>query len=272
MKNLNYYLLVILAGVLFAFSSCNKENENEVLKDNLITDDEVAAWFEEILAEVDELTLVNETKENEFLMEALTGTRTITSSFSGDTLIRSISYTGFVNPNSPGERNRDGIIVIKVVGRPQLPKFWREAKFVDFKVDGNRIEGIKTIEKTAENQFSISLKNGKVIFEDGRTYTKQFSRVRKQVAGTSTPFFIWDDEFTTEGVATGVNRAGKNYVHTIREPLLYRRNCRWIVKGVIEFAVEDNLATLNYGDGTCDRFATLTINGESTVITLGRRR
>jgi len=272
MRKLNlksFYLMIML---LFPFYACNKIEEPDVMKDNLVTDDEVAAWFDEILNETDDLTMVNETKNNEITMIGASGTRSFVKSVSGDTIIRRVTYSDFVHPNSPGERIKNGTIIIQVLGRPHLEKFWRKVTLVDFFVNDNKVEGIKVSEKKGDFKFTATLVNGKITFGNGDTYTREFTRTRTQTAGTQTPFLIWDDEFSVEGEASGVNRAGKNYTHTVTEPLILRRNCRWLVKGVVEFEVDAKTALLDYGDGTCDRFATLTMNGESTIITLGRQR
>jgi hypothetical protein len=52
------------------------------------------------------------------------------------------------------------------------------------------------------------------------------------------------------------------------EPLLKKMSCRWIVSGTIEMQAGENLVILDYGDGECDNIATITVNGETTEITL----
>jgi len=223
-----------------------------------------------VLGEVDELTLVSGTAKlsvEETLVEN-SGTRTVETTFSGDTVIHTITFVDFVNGNSQFERVKNGIIIVKVLGRPYMETFWRQITFIDFTVNGNLVEGVKVIEKIGEYQFTITLTDGKITFTDGTTYTRDFVRTRTWVAGFETPFYVWDDEYELEGVATGVNRNEKEYTHTITNPLRIRMNCRWIVEGTIDLVVDGQLATLDYGDGTCDRFATLTVDGETWTIRL----
>jgi hypothetical protein len=60
----------------------------------------------------------------------------------------------------------------------------------------------------------------------------------------------------------------------IIEPLVKRFTCHWISQGTIRIKREtlpDNsqwVATLNYGQGLCDYFANLTVNGQSRDIQL----
>jgi len=111
-----------------------------------------------------------------------------------------------------------------------------------------------------------------VTFEDGTTYTREFTRVNTWTDGFSTPLDIWDDVFAIEGEATGVNRQGNAYTHTITSALVIKNTCRWIVEGIIELKVKDKVAVLDYGMGECDNDATITINGNVREIKLRGRR
>lgn len=252
------------------FTSCEKDEEVSPLAETLTLDDEIASYYDEALSEVDEITYVGTTAKlsvEESVVEN-SGTRTVETTFSGDTVIHTITFVDFVNGNSEFERVKNGTIVVKVLGRPFLETFWRQITFIDFTVNGNLVEGVKVIEKIGEYQFSITLTDGKITFTDGTTYTRDFVRTRTWVAGFETPFYIWDDEYELEGVANGVNRNEKVYTHTITNPLRIKMNCRWIVQGTIDIVVDNQLAILDYGDGTCDRFATITVDGETWTIRL----
>jgi hypothetical protein len=262
----------IMVVVSTVFYSCQKEDENQIAAENAMDEDEVAALFEDVFAEIEELSGFQMTKSEEALFEGNSGTRTVTSSLSGDTVVRVITYVDFVHPDALVQRVKNGTVTIKIQGRHHLPVFVRTITFKDFRIDDNKIEGIKVIEKTDNFQFTMTLTNGKVIFSDGKISTREMTRVRKQTAGTDTPFVIWDDEFTFEGTTTGINRKGQEYVHTILTPLLHRRNCRWIVSGNIEFNVDDKKAILDYGEGECDNTATVTIGENTKIITLGRKK
>jgi hypothetical protein len=269
MKRISILLTAALMMAAFSFTSCEKEEETSPLAETLTIDDEVASYFDEVLSEVDDVTISGTTAKSEevYLVEN-SGTRTVETTFSGDTVIHTITFTDFVNGNSQFERVKNGTIVVKVLGRPFEETFWRQITFNDFTVNGNLVEGVKVIEKIGEYQFTISLTDGKITFTDETTYTRNFERTRTWVAGFETPFYVWDDEFEIEGTASGINRNEKVYTHTITNPLRIKRSCRWIVQGTIEMMVDEQLAVLDYGDGTCDRFATLTVDGETWTIRL----
>jgi hypothetical protein len=62
-------------------------------------------------------------------------------------------------------------------------------------------------------------------------------------------------------------------VKEIVDPLMRIGECRWIVLGSVEFFKNDvSVLLLDYGDGECDRIATLTYEGETHEILIGGRR
>ena len=59
---------------------------------------------------------------------------------------------------------------------------------------------------------------------------------------------------------------GDNYKKIITNPLVEIQGCNYIVDGTIEYYKEQKLiATINYGDGTCDNTATKNVDGEIYV-------
>lgn len=165
-------------------------------------------------------------------------------------------------------RIKDGIITIWTDGPMRAIGTTRIITFVDFYVDGNLIEGTKTITNLDGVNLNITLEGGKITFTDGTFITREMERNREWIVGMDTPFFIWDDEFLFTGFCSGVNRDGVAYSNTITEALHKKMSCRWFVAGTIEMLVGENLTILDYGDGECDNLATITVDGETTEITL----
>ncbi len=272
MKTTSIFLVISLVLWSMFQPACKKEDVTNPLAEIIEADDEVASYFDEILSEVDELTYVNDNsiKDSEVISEN-SGSRTVETTFSGDTIIHTITFVDFINGNSQYQRVKNGVIVIKKVGLYYQPTFWRKVMLIDFYINDNQIEGTNIIIKTGDFQHNSTLTNGRITFPDGTTYTREFNRVRTWTSGYGTPHQVWDDEFAVEGEAWGVNRQNDAYTHTIINSLIIHRNCRWIVAGVINFVVGNKTGTLNYGDGECDREATLTVDGESWTIILKKR-
>ncbi len=267
MKTLNIFAIAAMTILAFTFASCEKE-ETSPLAEVMLQDDEVADYFNDIMAEADDYSFSDgPAKDGLAEFEIAAGTRTVVTSFSGDTIIHTITYQNFAHPRRP-DRVKNGVIVLKIVGRYNQSTFWRQIKFVGFSVNGNNIKGTNLVVKTGTYQYTVTLTGGRVEFTDGTFYTREFERVRTWTAGYNTPAVIADDEYSITGSASGINRRGHAYVHTITSPLILKMNCRWIVQGIIEFVVNNQTAVLDYGNGTCDRIATLTVNGETYTINL----
>jgi hypothetical protein len=71
------------------------------------------------------------------------------------------------------------------------------------------------------------------------------------------------------GSANGTSAGGTSYTAVIGQALRKELSCRHIVSGIISITPGDKpTRTINYGDGTCDDKATVTINGNVFNITL----
>ncbi len=266
--------LLVIGGIM---TSCEKDELTDPMVTTMQDDDQTAELYDEALKEVDELTLVSEPQKSsvELFTSKSTGTepRIVVTTFSGDTTIKTITFNNYTNPNNENGHIKNGVIVIKILGGPLQATFKRIVLLQNFTIDDIKIEGKKEINKTGDYTYSVVLTGGKVTFTDGTTYTREFTRTRTWAEGYDTPYYIWDDIFTIEGEATGINRKGNAYTHTITSPLVIKNACRWIVEGTIELVAGDKTAILDYGMGECDNYATITINGEVKDITLrGRRR
>ena len=273
-------LLISLAVFAFVVVSCEK-NEEQAPVVSTVEDDALADLiYEDIFAEVDaalqvmELSLYDGKKSAE-----ATVCKVITVEYENDTVtwprIITIDYgDGCTAPN--GMVRKGKIITTVNKGRFWLEGFTRVVTFDNFYVDDLKIEGIKTFTNMGKNEsenmvFAISLEGGKVIHPDGKEITRTFEHEKEWVSGSATPRIRLDDEFFITGAASGVDRKGRAYLRTILTPLHAKLICRWIVAGSIEIQTEElPTAILDYGDGECDRKATVTIGEESSEILLRR--
>lgn len=140
----------------------------------------------------------------------------------------------------------------------------------DVKVEGTRIWVNNGLNANGQWSYTKTSTGMKLTFPDGDAATWAGTHTTTLIEGGNT-LTHWDNVWSTTGSASGVNRNGQNWTATITEPIIKRANCRWISDGVIQFTRDGNTATLNFGNGTCDRFATLTLpNGD--VITIRLRR
>ena len=76
--------------------------------------------------------------------------------------------------------------------------------------------------------------------------------------------------YSVTGSATGTNRKGVGYTTNVQSPLIKRADCpKYFVQGTIAITNTNSKAmTLDYGTGTCDNVATVSVNGRTRTIQL----
>lgn len=160
---------------------------------------------------------------------------------------------------------KKGKIVIEITAPIQYPGSVRSVSFEDFYINEHKIEGSKSLTNKGFNDsgnlnFDAILTGGKIIFPDGRTATRESIHNREWTKGIENPKYWWDNEWLLRGGSTGSHRDGKSYVNTITEPILVKAICHFAVSGTMELLIENQfLLVLDFGDGECDRIATLTL-------------
>ncbi|WP_157558626.1 hypothetical protein [Microscilla marina] len=97
------------------------------------------------------------------------------------------------------------------------------------------------------------------------TYISDKTKTWSKGFGSFSPF---DDEFTVTGTFSGTNRKGVAYSAEIQEAVTHKTEC-WKssifmpVSGKVKYTTARGDATVDYGDGTCDRKVTVVINGNT---------
>lgn len=177
-------------------------------------------------------------------------------------------------------RTRYGKIITTYTGRMIVPGSSATTTFEGYRVGDISVSGTHTTinQSTAsERKFVVEVGNAKLSWPNGNYIQRTARREITQVEGLGTPLIPGDDVFTITGSASGtVKRADRamSWESTIQEPLRKRFNCQWISSGTVKTIRRNQSSTspwvgiLNYGAGTCDNKATLTINGVERQITL----
>lgn len=143
----------------------------------------------------------------------------------------------------------------------------------DYFVNNHQVLGTKIVTNqglnTAGNPTWTVHVDGQVIKPDGGVISWIADRMREWAEGHDTPFIWWDDVYMISGTHNVVASNGNTLSATATQPLEFALNCYWIKSGVIEFQHSElPLIILDYGDGTCDDDATVTINGTTYNIKL----
>ncbi len=174
-----------------------------------------------------------------------------------------------------------GKIIITFVYQPNAPSHTINYTFDNFRHNAILFVGSKTFTRimtvaTANSpSHPIVTMNMDVTatFPNGNSYTRVGQRIREIMDGFGTPIFT-DNIYRVTGSWTTTFPNTAIQTSTITTPLMVKASCMLVnkpllVKGVITIVRNNNIATLDYGDGACDNLAVFTINGNSYNIIIG---
>ncbi|WP_299118537.1 hypothetical protein [uncultured Tenacibaculum sp.] len=264
---------LFIAGLLL-FASC-ESNDGIDLEANAVTTEEAlnVVLADDISTEIDEVI------EDDGIDSGFESKSTTPSSNHPDCVVRTSEETATgkivtldFGDGCEGKRGREfaGKIIIEYVKTDS--SFSKTVTFENFSVEGNSVEGGKSIVKVKENSngnpeatFTIDIK---ITLESGVEITKKGTKVKEKIEGADTDN-RGDDVYSISGSWESINKNGVVKTATITTNLRREWACKYIVSGVIELSRDGATATLDFGDGSCDNVATLTnANGDTKEITL----
>jgi len=163
-----------------------------------------------------------------------------------------------------------GVIIIEITAPRQSLEHQRNVTYQDFGVDTLTINGTSVVMVDREEESFRTFTSDLVItFDNGLSVTRTSERMWQWIAGMDTELDQTDDMMEITGFARAETSDGDVYRKDIVEPLIRIRDCRFIVKGVVEITLNDELvSTMDYGDGTCDEMATITKGDEIVDVNL----
>ncbi|WKZ58187.1 MAG: hypothetical protein QY309_09930 [Cyclobacteriaceae bacterium] len=180
---------------------------------------------------------------------------------------------------------RKGKIIITFSGKKFLPGSTIVTTFDGYSINDIQLSGIRTLTNITDSnvsapKFRVELENGKAIWPDATEATREhcFVRTWQRGGNPSLDAMVVDkctnnDSWPHDYTAAGENRRGRAYTMTILEPLVYKRGCPIAVEGVKQFVdvATGKVVTVDYGDGACDRIITISVDGNSRSVNVGRR-
>lgn len=265
MKKSFFLMATLLLGIA-AFQSCRKSESNSID----VTTTEDLATNEDFSEEIDFAT--------DIAIEERGGsggcpTVTLDKPWGTwpNTLTIDYGTTGCSGPN--GDHILKGKIVITQTDDMFSAGATRTKTFDNFYIDDVKVSGSKSwtnngLDSAGHWSYTKTATNMELGYPDGTSTTWNHTHTSTLTSGALTLTF-WDNVWSTTGNSSGTNRNGVNYTSTITEPLIKKGGCRWISEGQVEIIRDGNTSTLDFGDGACDRFATLTLpNGDQVTIKL----
>ncbi len=165
---------------------------------------------------------------------------------------------------SPNGITRSGSITVVLSDSLRLPGSTAISSFQNYFVNGFKIEGNHTltnISSAGVKRWRREVENGKITSPNGNVRLHESDREIEHAHGANTPHNILDDEFHITGTATITNPAGITRTSEILSELHKKVICANIDEGTMRIDGPNHYAVLDYGNGTCDRLATISIDG-----------
>jgi hypothetical protein len=165
---------------------------------------------------------------------------------------------------SPNGVIRSGKINVVLSDSLRIPGSTSVMTFDNYFVNGFKKEGTITWTNTStatERSWTRVVTNGKITEPGGNYWLHSGTRHVVHIAGAQTPRYLLDDEFSITGNSTVTNSAGVSRTSTIQNALHKKVVCANIDMGTIRIDGPNHFAILDFGNGVCDREATISING-----------
>lgn len=264
-----------IALLLFTVTSCKKESTS-----SSSTSPEQETTFE---LSTDQAIADNLTEDaNEIFMEAAAKKNLLGSTFSNQATattniltLATITVSGTTFPKNividfgNGCTSPNGIVhkgKINVTLSDSVRKAGSTAviTFNNYYINNFKKEGTVTWTNTSTattKGWQRKVTNGKISAPDGRYWLHSGVRDVVQIAGTLTPTTLLDDVFLITGNYTVTNAAGKTRNCYITEALQKQTTCDNIGTGKLKVEGGSHYATINFGEGACDKLATVSIDG-----------
>ncbi|MFN0013939.1 MAG: hypothetical protein ACKVU2_05270 [Saprospiraceae bacterium] len=263
MKNARLLLIALLMGATY-FQSCKKDDDID-----LVTSEDLA-MSEDFSEQID---LAADVAVEERGGGSTCPTVTLAQPWGTwpNTITIDYGSTGCTGPN--GDHFLKGKIIITQSAEMFTPGAVRTKTFENFFVDDVQVSGTKTRTNNGKDaagnwSFTKTATNMAHLYPDGTSTTWNRTHTATLIQGGDTPTH-WDNVWSVIGNASGTNRNGKAVTAVILEPLIKKALCRWISEGVVEHTRDGKTASLDFGNGTCDRFGQLTLpNGDTVTIKL----
>lgn len=178
-------------------------------------------------------------------------------------------------------RTRSGKLIINYEDRNRATRDALAITFENYTVNNYGLTGtLRTngVSRNASNQwqYNLKLENGTVTFPN-QTIQLAFERLYTWTEGIGSLDYT-DDVFTITGNSAGVTTNGITFTTTISTPLVRKSICLaqqiiYPVSGILDIQFTRSTGsipnvTLDYGNGACDKEATLTAGNQTSTITL----
>lgn len=282
MKAMNFAsrMLTIAALASALIIGCNRADslDNDTAESMLRQSSDVESNYDDMQS-ISDQAFAGEVSsfKNGDISDITSGCATITRDDVAKTIL--IDF-GTTNCTGNDGRDRRGKILVTYTGAYKAVGTVITITPDNYFVNDNQVEGSKVIKNLGDTdgdtfiEYQVTV-NGTVTLADNKgTITFAADKYREWVAGEATEERS-DDEYNVWGTASGSHTDGKAYTAVVDEanPLHRIMGCRHWVSGILNLTPTGKATrSIDFGDGTCDDKAVVTVNGRTINITLRHRR
>lgn len=264
MKNVKLYFITLLALV---FQSCSEQADQIV--DNVDSDMVAANSTADFTSELDFNTGIDIANSNASFsnrsaldITVVPACATITVNNTTPGVFPKIFTVNFSSGCNQNGISRSGKLTITlsdyVMNNGSTMTIERDNYFVNSKkIEGTVVYTNETTTATVP-QWTRTITNGKITFQNGDVFTHSGTRTVRQTAGVATAT-LGDNTYEIISGMHTINRPnGSTLTSSVVQPLIKKFACNYISKGQIELEGTVLNGILDYGNDECDNFATYT--------------
>jgi hypothetical protein len=168
---------------------------------------------------------------------------------------------------------RKGKLTYVFSGPIYFPGATVSVTFSQYVVNGYGLQGsyLITNNSTGSGDLVINTKvtNGIITYPNATNYHYSHNKTFTLISGMDTPLDITDDVYNISGNCAFSDAAGNSLVFNVTTPLVKAISCHNISQGVLSFSYNQSInGTIDFGDGTCDNLATVTVGDIHRTIIL----
>jgi len=145
--------------------------------------------------------------------------------------------------------------------------------YEDFSIGDAKVDMVKTKTNLGNEDGNWVLQSSQektITYEDGSTSTRNSTESTEWIAGFDTEEKE-DNMFYRSGSGLVITSEGDEYSREITTALFFDGSCDYIKSGVIELNKAGEVTVIDFGDGECDEWATVTKDGESEQVDLSKK-
>jgi hypothetical protein len=281
-----FYLIASLFACVF-FIGCNSSDNSTENTNSVTTSADQVAVDSKIDASIEDVSNIAEDQFSAKQSSA-TGKPDTYKSFLPACAVASWTYTngtfsGTIDFGTDGCTLENGNVLKGKITLSFSGNFMTSEQTITYSFDGFyhngvKITGSETITRTLKNTDLLAEIHPVLIhtidltitFEDGTVYSRIGNTIKEMVAGYETKGDWSDNVFLVTGSYATSKPNGDTWSSKIETPLRYEMACKKSipVSGTL-LKVNNGIETLiDFGSGECDKIATATVGGVTTIIEL----